>query len=302
MQRTVLVAGRKVKLTNLEKEFWPESGLRKADLVAYFHQVADYLLPHLRGRPLVVTRYPDGVAGKSFYQKNLPEHTPDWVARVAIFSEHSDRTINYCLVEEAATLVWLGNQGGIELHPWFSRINSLDKPDLAVIDLDPAPPAGFEEARQTALLVKKLLDKIGLKGFPKTSGATGIHIMIPVQPLYEYDLVRLVMERIGAVLLRTVPDLVTMERQVNKRNGKVYIDYLQNIRGKTVVSAYSPRPLPGAPVSTPCTWEEVGHIQPQAWNIRSVIDRLKQQGDPHADIMANQQRLEMAQKALGIKI
>ena len=201
----------------------------------------------------------------------------------------------------AATLV-VGNQGGIELHPWFSRINSLDKPDLAVIDLDPAPPAGFEEARQTALLVKKLLDKIGLKGFPKTSGATGIHIMIPVQPLYEYDLVRLVMERIGAVLLRTVPDLVTMERQVNKRNGKVYIDYLQNIRGKTVVSAYSPRPLPGAPVSTPCTWEEVGHIQPQAWNIRSVIDRLKQQGDPHADIMANQQRLEMAQKALGIKI
>lgn len=208
----------------------------------------------LDGRYLVFTRYPDGIDGKWFYQKDCPAHAPSWIKTQAHVSQGGKRTINYVTGADAATLAWLGNQACIEVHSWLSRTQNLLHPDWAVFDLDPAPPAGFAEAVHTAWLLKDLLDDLNLSSCVKTSGGAGLHVYVPVRPIYTYQQTRDFVHAIGRILQKRHPDHITLQRPVAQRTGKVYIDYLQNGAGKTMAAPYSPRPLARAPVSVPLTW------------------------------------------------
>ncbi len=296
----VAIEGRILELTNLDKPFWPEDGYTKAHFIAYMRAVAPWLLPHLRGRPLVVTRYPDGIHGESFYQKDTPDHAPDWIRTWPYWSRDKGRWIRFTLCEDLPTLVWLANQACLELHPWLSPAAHPDRPDMAVVDLDPAEPAGFEEARRAAFMLKSLLDNLGLRGYPKLSGATGIHVYIPIAPRYAYRQVAGFVQACGRVLLRLAPGLITLERAVRRRAGKVYVDYLQNVKGKTLVGVYCPRPRPGAPVSCPVTWEELERVTPDAFTMATVPERLARLGDLFAPVLTARQDLEGTFGSLGL--
>jgi bifunctional non-homologous end joining protein LigD len=264
-------------LTNLEKELWPGE-FTKRDFITYMYSVAEYVLPHFADRPIVMTRYPDGIDGKSFYQKDLPEHAPEFIPTFPYRTEEG-RTVNFALCEEPATLVWMANMAALELHPWFSRTAAPDRPDFLAFDLDPAEPVGFDEVREVCFMVKTLLDEVGLQSWPKTSGATGLHIYVPIIPEFTYDEVRAVARKLAEALLALRPGLITLERSVARRTGKVYIDYLQLIKGKTLVGVYMPRPRRGAPVSAPFLWSELDRLRPEDFTMTSMPPRLAAHGD-----------------------
>jgi bifunctional non-homologous end joining protein LigD len=245
--------------SRLDKVLWPPGrpdgpAYTKRDYLRYLLAVAPYLLPHLRGRPLVLTRYPDGVGGKSFYQKDIPASAPGWLPRFR-YTHRDGRVVRYLLVDAP------------------------DRPDRVVVDLDPVPPAGFEAARAVALALGKLLRGYGVASWAKTSGATGIHLLIPVRPERTPTEVTAVLRAVGEGLVRLWPQALTLERSRARRAAPVYFDYLQNSRGHTVVAPYSPRARPGAPVSTPVSWEELPAVEPEAWDLRSVPQRLVATGD-----------------------
>lgn len=287
----VSVNDHEVKLTNLDKLIWPE-GLTKAHLVKYYWEIAPYLLPHLYNRPLVMKRYPNGLAGEAFYQKECPDYAPDWIKRHPV--EHSEKVVNYIVCNDTATLVWLANQGCLEMHPWLSRIENVECPDLAVMDLDPAAGATFKDVLKIALLVKEALAQFNLHSYPKTSGATGLHIFVPIKPGYAHQTVTKAMQYIADLIVKINPEKATIERKVVKRKAKVYLDYLQNGRGKTMAFQYSLRPLPGAPVSTPLAWEEVEslNIAPGAFSIHNIFSRIKEVGDLYDDLLSYKQPLD----------
>ena len=286
-------------LSNPDKPLWPDVGLTKRDFAAYLVAVAPALLPHLRNRPLVLTRYPHGAGGPSFYQKNLPEGAPEWIETFTHVSREG-REIRYVLCHDERTLIWLAGQAAIEFHPWLATTSAPDLPDRMVVDLDPMAPATFEDARPLAAAVHEVLQRAGLRAYPKTSGATGIHIFVPIAPRYPYAAVQAVVRGIGAVLLRAWPDRVSMERQVSRRAGRVYVDYLQNAHGKTLVSAYAPRPLPGAPVSTPFHWDELPRVRPEAWDLQSVPARVRARGDAFSGVLDGGQDLEPLAELVGV--
>ena len=287
----VAVNGHEVKLTNLDKLIWPE-GLTKAHLVKYYREIVPYILPYLYNRPLVMKRYPDGVVGESFYQKECPEYAPDWIIRYPV--EHSEKVVNYIICNDIATLVWLANQGCLEMHPWLSRIENIECPDIAVMDLDPSEGVSFNDVLKIALLVKEALDQFNLQSYPKTSGATGLHIFVPIKPVYAYQTVTKAMQYVAELIVKINPEQATVERKVVQRKGKVYLDYLQNGRGKTMAFPYSLRPLPGAPVSTPLYWEEAEsmNIAPDAFSIYNIISRIEEIGDIYYDVLSNKQTLD----------
>lgn len=289
----VQVEERSVVLRHPEKVLWPEDGLTKADLVAYLVRVAPALLPHLRGRFLVVTQYPDGIHGKHFYRKDAPDHTPGWVRTLPYWAPDARRWIRFVVCEDEATLAWLGSQAVIELHPWLSPCGAPAVPDFAVVDLDPAEGAGFADAVEVAGVLRDLLAALGLRGYPKLSGATGLHVYIPLVPRYSYRQTADFVRRLGRVLQRLLPGRVTLERTVARRRG-VYVDYLQNARGKTLVAPYSPRPLPGAPVSFPVAWDDLARVHPLDFTLRTVPALLERRGDPFAPVLADRQELEPA--------
>lgn len=284
---SVAVADRVLELTNLEKVFWPEDGYTKADLIQYYVEVASVLLPHLKDRPLTMTRYPDGIYGKSFYQKNAPDYTPAWMRTYSASTE--EKGINYVLAHEPAAVAWLANQACIGIHPWLSTIHHPDYPDEIVIDLDPNPPAGFDEARHIALVVGDVLSKMGLRGYPKLSGATGVHVYIPVVPNFPFSVASRLAGLIGRVVSDLLPDEATTERRVDARGPRVYVDHLQNLPGQTIAAPYSVRPRPGAPVSTPVTWSELAHCRPEEFTIKTVPERVRHVGDLFAAVLTDRQ-------------
>lgn len=231
----VTIAGRSLALTNLDKVLWPDDGITKAELIEYYTRMSPYILPYLSGRPLVMTRYPDGIYGKWFYHKDAPKGTPDWVPTWPWVAE-DDRVLNFVVAQEPATLTYVANLGTIELHPWLSRCVTPDNPDWAVIDLDPSEGTTFGDVVTLARLVRQILAAVRIVGFPKLSGATGIHIFCPCGPAYTYQETADFCEAIGRVLLKVYPEKVTLERVVAKRTGKVYVDYLQNRRGQTITT------------------------------------------------------------------
>lgn len=286
------INGRDLTLSNLDKPFWPHEGLQKGQLIDYYRSIAPYLLPYLHNRPFTLVRYPDGIDGEFFYQKECPSHAPEWVERITIPADSGEKSITFVLCNDLPTLIWLSNLGCIEVHAWASRVEHLENPDFAVFDLDPAPPATFSQVLEVALLIRQVLKEFGLKGFPKTSGATGLHINVPLKPDYSFDQVRKAVEFVANLLVKVYPQRCTVERVVAKRAGKVYIDYLQNGRSRTMACVYSLRPQPGAPVSTPLTWEEVERgIEPGRFNMFTILTRIKEQGDLYAPLLGTGQEL-----------
>ena len=293
----------RVKLSNLDKVFWPDDGITKGDLLDYYRAVAPVILPHLRGRPFTMRRYPDGIDGKAFFQKDAPTHMPEWIPRfrVQVSTREKPRErkwIEAPLVNDEDALLWAANMACIDMNVWYSRVDRPDRPDFVLFDLDPSPDVGFKETVQVALLVKAALDALGLQSFAKTSSAEGMHVLVPVERRYTFDDTREFSEIVAGAIARTHPGLATTEWSKAKRRG-VLIDSNQNGEGKTIASVYSVRPRPGAPVSTPLRWDEVNEtLDPSAFTMDAVLERVARHGDLFDAVLTTRQRLDRALKAL----
>jgi bifunctional non-homologous end joining protein LigD len=293
---------RVLKLSNLDKPFWPEEGITKGDLIEYYRAVAPVLVPHLRDRPFTMKRYPDGWQGPHFFQKDAPKHMPAWIKRKAFISTSREsrqkRMITYPLVNDELSLLWMANMGCIDMNTWYSRIDKPDRPDWVLFDLDPSPDVGFAETVEVTLLVKQALDALGLISFPKTSGSEGMHVLVPVERRSTYDDTREFCEIVARALARTHRGLVTTEWSKAKRRG-VLIDSNQNGEGKTIASVYSVRPKAGAPVSTPLRWEEVdSSLDPAAFTMDTVVGRVQEHGDLYEGVLTEKQSLGKALRAV----
>jgi len=263
-----------VVLSNLDKVFWPDEGYTKGDLIAFYRTVAPWMLPYLEDRPLVMTRYPDGIGGKSFFQKDAPVFAPDWIRTEVVYSDDAEREIRYFVADDADALAYVANLGTIPLHVWASRIATLEQPDWAIIDLDPKE-APFTDVVTVAQAARDLCEAIGLPCYVKTSGSSGLHVLLPLGRRCSHDQARQIAELLARVLTRQLPEIATIKRLPTQREGKVYLDYLQNGRGKLLVAPFSVRPLPGAPVSTPLEWDEVTpDLDIRRFTIRTVPERL----------------------------
>ncbi|QEC53530.1 bifunctional non-homologous end joining protein LigD [Anseongella ginsenosidimutans] len=272
------INGRELKFTNLNKLYWPDEGLTKRDLLNYYYQVAEYILPYLKDRPLSLNRFPNGIKGKSFYQKDVKGKSPGWVkTHPYTTSEGEDK--EFLVGDDKATLLWMTSLGCIEMNPWFSRTKSPDHPDYCVLDLDPDKNT-FEQVILAAQEVKKVLDDLGVPSYPKTSGSTGIHIYIPLGAKYDYDQSQLFARMVVNKVHERIPKFTSVERQIKNRKGKMYLDFLQNRPGATLACPYSLRPKPGATVSMPLFWEEVKKgLSMSDFTIHNTLERLKAEGD-----------------------
>lgn len=272
------INGHTLKFTNLNKIYWPEDGVNKRDMFNYYDQVAPYMVPYLVDRPMSLNRFPGGIHGNSFYQKNVRETAPDWAATMPHTNgEGEDK--EYLVGKDEATLLWMATLGCIEINPWFSRVQSPDNPDYCVIDLDPDKNT-FEQVIEAAQIVRQILDAIGVPSYPKTSGSTGIHIYIPLGAKYTYEQSQMFANIIVKLVHKQIPQYTSLERMVSNRKGKMYLDFLQNRPGATIASVYSLRPKPGATVSMPLTWDEVKPgLTMRQFNIHTAISRLKDTGD-----------------------
>ncbi|MEW6684422.1 MAG: DNA ligase D [Nitrospirota bacterium] len=279
------IAAEPVKITNPKKVFWPDEGYTKADLIAYYEAVAPLLLPYLRDRPVVLTRYPDGITGKSFFQKDAPEFVPAWVRTERIYSKEAEREIDYFIVNDADTLRYITNLGTIPLHLWSSRLGSLDRPDWLILDLDPKG-APFTDVVKVARELHRILDELDLPNYIKTSGATGLHVLVPLGARYTHEEARTFARLLATLGMQAAPDIATLARPIRSREGKVYIDFGQNGHGRTIVAPYSVRPLPGAPASCPLQWKEVtSRLDPARFTIKSLPAYIDKTGDPLAPVL-----------------
>jgi bifunctional non-homologous end joining protein LigD len=293
-------AGRELRVSNLDKVYWPDDGITKGDLLAYYWNVADLLLPHLHDRPLTMKRMPNGLAGEPFYEKQVPAHAPEWLPTAAVPTEEDSRVVEFVLAQDPASLLYVVNLGCIEMHPLHSRAGSLDRPDYAFFDLDPFEPYTYEDVRTVAKLVKVVLDGLGLRGYPKTSGATGMQVFVPLDGTHTHTDAREFVERVGRLVVRAYPEKATMAWPVADRAGKVFIDHQMNRSGANIASVYSLRPMPRAPVSTPLDWEELDtDLEPQDFRIDNVWDRFAD-GDRFAPVLEDKQSLSAAMEALGL--
>ena len=294
---------RVLKLSNLDKPFWPDEGITKGNLLAYYRDVAGALVPHLKDRPFTMKRYPDGAYGKFFFQKDAPKHMPDWIPRREFTvttrdSPRQRRKIQAPLVNDELALLWMVNMGCIDMNMWYSRVDKPSRPDWVLFDLDPSDDVGFAETIEVALLVKEALDTLELESCVKTSGSDGIHVLVPIARRHTFDQTREFSEIIASALARTHRGLVTTEWTRAKRRG-VLIDSNQNGEGKTIASVYSARPREGAPVSTPLRWDEVKKgLEPREFTMDVVRERLEQHGDLFEPMLHGRQSLSAALKAV----
>ena len=290
--------GRPLRITNRDKPLFPQAGFTKGDLIAYYARIAPTLLPHLRDRPLTVRRWPDGVEGRSFYEKHSPAHRPDWVETISLYSGSERRRIDYCLAQEPATLAWLGNQAAIELHAPLHRAPALDRPTAVVFDLDPGPPAGLAQCAEVALVLHGLFERLGLVSVVKTSGGTGLQVYLPLgEAGPAYKLTKPFAHRVAVLLEQRLPELVVSRMTKRLRAGKVLVDWSQNDPHKTTVAVYSVRARPTPTVSTPLTWEELraahaaGAADALAFDPPAVLARVAEAGDAFAPLLTVRQQL-----------
>jgi bifunctional non-homologous end joining protein LigD len=279
-------AQKTVTISNPNKVFWPAEKYTKGDLIAYYKSIAKWILPYLRNRPVVMTRFPDGIDGKSFYQKDAPEFAPDWIRTIPIWSNDTQRDINYFVCDDEESLIYIANLGAIPLHIWASRVGSLEQPDWCVIDLDPKE-APFSDVIRCAEVLHRICDSAGLPNYVKTTGKTGLHIMVPLGRQMTYAQSRTLGELLARLVIRELGDIATITRHITKRGDKVYLDYLQNRHGQLIVAPFIVRPLPGATVSMPLTWNEVnGSLDPRAFTIRTALERMDRLGaDPMLPVL-----------------
>lgn len=275
----------RLQLTHETKVFWPKEGYTKGDVIAYYRSVSQYILPYLKNRPESLHRHPDGITGENFFQKDVDHLPPKWVKTVRIHSNTAKKDIDYLVCQDLNTLLYMVNLGCIELNPWNSRIGSLHKPDYMVFDLDPEG-IDFGVVVKTAHVVRTVLEKAGIKSYPKTSGKTGLHIYVPLGAKYEFRFVRRFAEFVAIRSNERAPSFTSVERLPKKRKKRVYIDFLQNSFSQTLVSPYSLRPVAGAPVSAPLLWSEVNvRLRPQRFTIRTIYKRLKDKDDPWKPVL-----------------
>jgi bifunctional non-homologous end joining protein LigD len=313
------------EFSNPDKIFWRATkehcGITKGDLIGYYDSISEYILPHLKDRPLSLSRYPDGIEGKSFYHKDWNMRKPDFVTTVRVHSEHRGEPVNYLVCNNKETLLWIANLGAIEMHPWYSRFNDIEScsspttlfeeecglnfPDFIVFDLDPYiyssaeknkqepeyNTRGFKAAVEVAYHLKDLFDELKIKSYVKTSGKTGLHIYVPIKVEYTYDQTRTFAEIIGKILLSRFPQKITMEWSTDKRTGKIFFDYNQNAKGKTIASVYSARPTVSATVSMPVQWEQLGKINPKEFTLISVPDLMQGKNDTWKGVLDHKQNL-----------
>ncbi|MBI4458661.1 MAG: DNA ligase D [Acidobacteria bacterium] len=292
---TVTVEGRRLRFSNLKKLYYPGDGCTKRDVIRYYDAVAPWLLPHLRDRPLSLLRYPDGIEGESFFQKDARKDFPEWFHVEPIPTEEGGQPKRFVVADDRASLLFLANLGCIDQNPWMSRVGSLENPDFILIDLDPQD-CGYERIVEAAQLIRRKLDLLELAGYPKTTGGRGMHIYVPLEAVYSYDQTRSFTELLARWVAAERPDLFTTPRPVARREkGKVYFDYLQNGFGKTVSAPYVLRAYPGAPVATPVAWHEVAPgLLPTQFRIRNALERFEQLGDLFRPVLECPQRLELA--------
>lgn len=293
------VDGHAIRFTNLDKIWFPKDRYSKRDALNYYDAVAEFILPHLRDRPLSLKRYPGGVHDEFFFQKNIPESYPDWLRIEPIPSEHRGEDIRFVVADDRATLLYLTNLACIDQNPWMSRVQSLDYPDYILIDLDPVDCV-FSKIIEAMLLVKEVLDEIGLKGYPKTTGGDGAHVFVPIEPRYTYEQARSFAEIVSQLVLAKKPDLFTTPRSVDKRRkNRVYFDYMQLSFGKTIAAPYVIRAYDGAPVATPLRWEEVQPgLTPNQFDIKNAVVRFRETGDLFEPVLKQPQKLEPALKRM----
>lgn len=272
--------GHELQLTNLHKLYWKKEQFTKGDMLQYYLQVAPYIMPYMLDRPQSLNRYPNGVGGPNFYQKDVAGKVPSWMKTHKDFSESTDTDVNYLVCSNEATLIYMANLGCIEMHPWHSRSQSWERPDWCLIDLDPDKRNTFDQVMDVAKVVKQVLDAIGAKAYCKTSGSTGIHIFIPLGAKYSYDQSKQLAELVVTLVNQELPELTSVLRNPEKRKGKIYLDFLQNRETQTAAAPYSLRPKPGVPVSTPLDWSELKKgLTPTTYNARNIMERLKAEGD-----------------------
>jgi bifunctional non-homologous end joining protein LigD len=282
----------KVNLKNLDKIFYPELNVSKGQVIEHYIRMAPKMLPIIKDRPLVLTRYPEGINGETFgfFEKDAPLGTPEWIKTKTIYSSASQRDVHYVICNDLDTLIWLANLATLEIHMPFSTINDLDKPDLLFFDVDPEPPATLSDAAEVALLLKDKLSDLGLTPFVKTSGKKGLHVVIPIVLEHSFEETRAFVHKIGIALAKE-SEIVVSEFKDTKKAGKVFVDYLQNSPMRTMVVPYSLRPTPQATVSTPLDWSEVKKgIKPSDFNIFSVVKRKE---DPWKNIFEKRYKLEI---------
>jgi bifunctional non-homologous end joining protein LigD len=290
----IRVGTRRVRLTNLQKPFWPELGITKAELLRYYAAVSAHLLPHLRDRAMVMKRYPNGWRGKHFFMKRTPEHAPQWLRTCPI--EHgSGSVIAFPLVQDLASLLWVVNLGCIDLNPWYARCDDTDRPDFLHFDLDPVPGAEFARVRETALLVRGHLERLGMPAFAKTSGSKGIHVYVPIVRGPTQKRVWAFAKEFARAMERLEPGLVTAEYRVAKRpRGRVLVDYNQNAWGRTLASIYSVRPVAAAAVSMPVAWDEVeAGFEIADFHLRNAPARLEGRGDLWKPLLHRRGRFDL---------
>lgn len=284
--------------TNTGKVFWPKEKYTKGDVIAYYEKIAAVMLPYLKDRPQNLNRHPSGTQGKNFYQKNFRLKAPVFVHTKDVWAQSDQKKLRYLLCQNKETLLYLANLGCIEINPWSSRLQNLDRPDYLVIDLDPDGNS-YDEVVLVARQVHSVLIKAGITSYPKTSGKTGMHICVPLGAQYSYKQAREFAELIARMVNAGLPRITSIERNPKKRRGKIYIDFLQNGPGQTIAAPYSLRPYPGATVSTPLEWKEVqGGLNPRDFTIKTIFKRLKKKGDLWKPVLGRGINLKAAVRRL----
>jgi bifunctional non-homologous end joining protein LigD len=296
---TILVDSINLKLTNLHKIYWPDEGYTKFDLLKYYYTISKTILPYLKDRPLILKRYPNGITGPLFYQHNL-EDAPEFIKTFET-RESTGKLVHNPIVKNLAGLLYLVNLGTITQNPWFSHVQSIHKPDYFAFDLDPGDDASFEQVKKIALEIKAMLDEVGLKGYPKTSGSTGIHIYVPIKPEYSYQEIVPFAKRLATMVAERNPKDATVRRMTHDRkSNQVYIDYLQNMEGKSLASAYSVREKPHATVSAPLEWSEITKkLTLEQFTKKTMPSRIAKKGDLFVDVLKKRQGLSTAMKKIG---
>ena len=281
------VGGRTVQVSSVGKPFFPDAGLVKGDLLAYYRDVAEVMLPHLRGRPLNLQRFPNGVNGKGFWQQGASEHFPDWIRTVTVERRGRGGTVDHVVCDDAATIVYLANLATVTFHAWTSTIEHLARPDLVIIDLDPDPDQGLEVVRAAARAVKAACEEVGLAPFIQTSGSRGYHVVTPLQPGPDVEVVRDFAAELALLVAARDPDRLSVEWRKAKRDGRLLLDTARNGYAQTVVAPYSVRPKPEAPVATPIDWSELGRVEPRGYTVANLRRRLARKPDPWAGMAAH---------------
>ena len=287
MEGSLRVGGRTVQVSSVGKPFFPDAGLVKGDLLAYYRDVAEVMLPYVRGRPLNLQRFPDGVAGKGFWQQGASGHFPDWVRTVTVERRGRGGTVDHVVCDDAATIVYLANLATVTFHAWTSTVDHLARPDLVVLDLDPDPGQGLDVVRAAARAVRAACEELGLAPFLQTSGSKGYHVVVPLEPGPDVEVVHDLAADLAALVAARDPDRLTVEWRKAKRQGRLLLDTARNGYAQTLVAPYSVRPRPEAPVATPIDWSELGRVEPRSYTVANLRRRLARKPDPWAGMAAH---------------